>query len=183
MLFRSKSIPLYTILQKSTDSFIRDVREAINGMSVIKALSKGNYENDKFDHYNSEVTKNEKKASTTMALINPFMNLLLNIGLILVIVVGAWRVNAGLTQVGKILAFLTYFTIILNAMLSISRMFILFSKAAASADRIMEVINCNDLDIDSSLNNNIERKSVVLGKSVQVSHLIGCGPFYYILKI
>ncbi len=146
-----KSIPLYTRLQQSTDSFIRDVREAINGMRVIKALSKGNYERDKFNIYNSEVTENEKKASTTMALINPCMNLLLNIGLILVIVVGAWRVNEGLTQVGKILAFLTYFTIILNAMLSISRMFILFSKAAASAERIMEVIECDDLDMDRDI--------------------------------
>lgn len=144
-----KSIPLYTRLQQSTDSFIRDVREAINGMRVIKALSKGNYEKDKFNIYNSEVTDNEKKASVTMAMINPCMNLLLNIGLILVIVVGAWRVNEGLTQVGKILAFLTYFTIILNAMLSISRMFILFSKGAASADRIMDVIECDDLDMDS----------------------------------
>lgn len=143
-----KSIPLYTKLQKSTDSFIRDVREAINGMRVIKALSKGNYEKDKFNIYNSQVTDDEKKASTTMALVNPYMNLLLNIGLILVIVVGAWRVNEGLTQVGKILAFLTYFTIILNTMLNISRMFILFSKAAASADRIMEVIECKDLDMD-----------------------------------
>ncbi len=143
-----KSIPLYTKLQQSTDSFIRDVREAINGMRVIKALSKGSYEKDKFNIYNSEVTENENKASTTMALINPCMNLLLNIGLILVIVVGAWRVNEGLTQVGKILAFLTYFTLILNAMLSISNMFIAFSKAAASADRIMEVIECKDLDID-----------------------------------
>lgn len=143
-----KSIPLYTKLQMSTDSFIRDVREAINGMRVIKALSKGNYEKDKFNIYNSQVTDDEKKASTTMALVNPYMNLLLNIGLILVIVVGAWRVNEGLTQVGKILAFLTYFTIILNTMLNISRMFILFSKAAASADRIMEVIECEYLDMD-----------------------------------
>lgn len=146
-----KSIPLYARLQQSTDSFIRDVREAINGMRVIKALSKGDYERDKFNIYNSEVMDNEKKASTTMALINPCMNLLLNIGLILVIVVGAWRVNAGLTQVGKILAFLTYFTIILNAVLNISKMFILFSKAAASADRIMEVIECDDLDMDKDL--------------------------------
>lgn len=143
-----KSIPLYSKLQMSTDSFIRDVREAINGMRVIKALSKGNYEKDKFNIYNSQVTDDEKKASTTMALVNPYMNLLLNIGLILVIVVGAWRVNEGLTQVGKILAFLTYFTIILNTMLNISRMFILFSKAAASADRIMEVIECEELDMD-----------------------------------
>lgn len=176
MLYISKkSIPLYARLQQSTDSFIRDVREAINGMRVIKALSKGTYERDKFNIYNSEVTENEKKASTTMALINPCMNLLLNIGLILVIVVGAWRVNEGLTQVGKILAFLTYFTIILNAMLSISRMFILFSKATASAERIMEVIECDDLDMDRGCikSKQVEKSSthVVKDTFIEFSHV------------
>lgn len=165
-----KSIPLYTRLQQSTDSFIRDVREAINGMRVIKALSKGNYEKDKFNIYNTEVTDNEKKASITMAMINPYMNLLLNIGLILVIVVGAWRVNEGLTQVGKILAFLTYFTLILNAMLSISRMFIIFSKAAASADRIMEIIECNDLDIDSISDDLATFQIDMSSKSTNIKH-------------
>lgn len=165
-----KSIPLYTRLQQSTDSFIRDVREAINGMRVIKALSKGNYEKDKFNIYNTEVTDNEKKASITMAMINPYMNLLLNIGLILVIVVGAWRVNEGLTQVGKILAFLTYFTLILNAMLSISRMFIIFSKAAASADRIMEIIECNDLDMDSISDDLATFQIDMSSKSTNIEH-------------
>lgn len=165
-----KSIPLYTRLQQSTDSFIRDVREAINGMRVIKALSKGNYEKDKFNIYNTEVTDNEKKASITMAMINPYMNLLLNIGLILVIVVGAWRVNEGLTQVGKILAFLTYFTLILNAMLSISRMFIIFSKAAASADRIMEIIECNDLDMDSISDDLATFQIDMSSKSTNIKH-------------
>src|SRR5699024_10270853 len=65
----------------------------------------------------------------------------LNVGLTLVVVAGAFRVNAGKTQTGTILAFLTYFTIILNAMLSINRMFMLFSKGSASARRISEVLD------------------------------------------
>ncbi len=62
-------------------------------------------------------------------------------GLTVVIIVGAFRVNNGLTQPGKILAFLTYFTIILNAMLSITRMFVMLSKGTASAERIREVLD------------------------------------------
>ena len=76
-----------------------------------------------------------------MGLTNPMMNLLLNLGLTAVILVGAWRVNAGLTQPGKILAFLTYFTIILNAMMSITRMFVMYSRGSASAARIAEVLD------------------------------------------
>ena len=55
----------------------------------------------------------------TMAIVNPAMNFFLNIGLVFVILAGAYRVNAGKCEVGKILAFMTYFTIILNAMMSI----------------------------------------------------------------
>lgn len=76
------------------------------------------------------------------------MNLFLNAGLTLVVVVGAFRVYGGAAQAGTILAFLTYFTIILNAMLSINRMFVMFSKGSASAKRISEVLDApEDLTI------------------------------------
>lgn len=136
-----KSIPMYTDLQQSVDQFVRLIREDIAGIRVIKALSKTDYEKRKYDAINQEVVKKERKAGITMAAVNPSMNLLFNFGLVLVVIVGAYRVNAGVCEVGKILAFLTYFTIILNAMMNISKMFVIISKAVASADRIMEVID------------------------------------------
>lgn len=57
-----------------------------------------------------------------MAVTNPTMNLFLNLGMTLIILVGAFRVNGGISQPGKIIAFMNYFTIILNAVLSINRM-------------------------------------------------------------
>ncbi len=139
-----KGIPMYTNLQTGVDTMVRTVRENITGIRVIKALSKSEYECSRFSDVNAEVVRREKKASTTMALTNPIMNLTLNAGLTAVIAVGAWRVNAGLTQPGKILAFLTYFTIILNALMSINRMFMMYSKGSASAARIVEVLNTED---------------------------------------
>jgi ATP-binding cassette subfamily B protein len=142
--FSKKSIPMYTSLQLSIDKFVRLIREDITGIRVIKALSKTDYEKEKFDALNMEVVEREKKAGITMAIVNPSMNMFLNIGLVLVVLAGAYRVNAGLSEVGKILAFLTYFTIILNAMMNISKMFVIISKAVASADRIIEVIDSPD---------------------------------------
>jgi ATP-binding cassette subfamily B protein len=139
--FSKKSIPMYTALQRSTDRFVRLIREDASGIRVIKALSKTDYENEKYDALNKEVADKEKTAGFTMAIVNPSMNFFLNIGLVLVVLAGAYRVNRGLTEVGKILAFLTYFTIILNAMMNISKMFVIISKAIASADRIVEVID------------------------------------------
>ena len=71
--------------------------------------------------------------------------LVLNIGLVAVVVAGAYRVNAGDTEIGKILAFLTYFTIILNALLSISKMIAIISRGIASADRIEAVLSMEDV--------------------------------------
>ena len=135
-----KSIPMFLELQESVDSFVRLVREDIAGIRVIKALSKEDCERERFDKINREVVDRERRATVTTAITNPAMNLFLNIGLVFVILAGAYRVNQGLTAVGTILAFLTYFTIILTALMSISRMFIIISKAAASARRIERVL-------------------------------------------
>ncbi len=139
-----KSLPLYKEQQASIDRLVRKVRENIVGIRVIKALSKTEYEREQFRDVNLDVVKKEKKAGMTTAIINPSMSLLLNIGLVFVIIVGAFRVNAGSTEVGKIIAFLTYFTIILNAMMAVTRVFIVFSRASASANRIQEVLNTEE---------------------------------------
>lgn len=140
-LVSKKGIPLYTSLQHSVDALVRTVRESITGIRIIKALSKTDYEKSRFFGVNSDVVRAEKKAGITMATTNPVMNLLMNIGLTLVIAAGAFRINSGLMQPGKIIAFLTYFTLISNAMLSITRMFIIYSKGSASAERICQVLD------------------------------------------
>ncbi len=135
-----KGVPLYTRLQQSVDSMVRTVRETISGIRVIKALSKVDYEKERFAGINAGVAARETKAGMTMALTNPLMNLFLNLGLTAVIVAGAYRVNAGLTQPGKIIAFLSYFTIILNAMMAMTRIFVSFSRSSASGARIAQVL-------------------------------------------
>lgn len=139
--FSRKSIPMYHALQKAVDQFVRLLREDIAGIRVIKALSKTDYEKKKYDALNKEVIALEKKADITMAIVNPATNLFLNLGIVFVVIAGAYRVHLGYSEVGKILAFLTYFTIILNAMINISKMFVIISKAVASANRIMEIID------------------------------------------
>jgi ATP-binding cassette subfamily B protein len=139
-LVSAKGIPLYTKLQEAVDTMIRVVRENATGIRIIKALSKGDYEKRRFAGANKDVTDREWKANIIMGITNPAMSIFLNLGLVAVIIAGAYRVNSGLTQPGVILAFITYFTIILNATLSITRMFVMFSRGAASGDRVGEVL-------------------------------------------
>jgi len=160
-----KGIPLYTKLQLSIDRLVRVVRENISGVRVIKALSKTQYEKQRFHQVNMEVSEEERVAGMTMAITNPSMNLLLNVGLTAVIIVGAYRVNAGASEPGKIVAFLSYFAIILQAVMSISRIFVVYSKAAASANRIQEVLDAPedlqqvDIPVEDS-ENHIEFRNV-----------------------
>jgi ATP-binding cassette subfamily B protein len=140
-LVSKKGIPLYLGLQVSVDQMIRIVRENITGIRIIKALSKEDYEKERFADINSEVSEKEQRAGTTMASTNPIMNLLFNLGLTLVVIVGAYRVNSGASEPGKIVAFLSYFTIMLHAVMAIQRIFVVYSKAIASASRIGEVLN------------------------------------------
>ena len=136
-----KGVPLYVQLQQGIDAMVRTVRETISGIRVIKALSKTQYERQRFEGINKEVVRREKKAGITMGLTNPMMNLFLNLGLTAVIITGAFRVNAGLSQPGKIIAFLSYFTIILNAMMAVTRIFVMYSRGSASGSRIAQVLD------------------------------------------
>ncbi|NLB80457.1 MAG: ABC transporter ATP-binding protein [Clostridiaceae bacterium] len=136
-----KGTLLYTKTQQSVDLLVRKIQENFTGVRVIKALSKTEYEKERFEQINSELAKNEQYAGVIMATTNPVMNLLLNTGLVLVVIIGAYRVNSGVTQPGKIIAFLSYFTIILNALLMVTRLFVMYSKGAASSKRVMKVLN------------------------------------------
>ncbi len=150
-LVSKKGVPLYVELQHGIDSMVRTVRETISGIRVIKALSKTEYERERFDGINKEVVRREKKAGITMGLMSPSSNLFLNLGLTAVVIVGAFRVNAGLTQPGKIIAFLSYFTIILNGLMAVPRIFTMYSRGAASGNRIAEVLGtAPDLPVSPS---------------------------------
>ena len=134
------SIPLYTRQQTVLDRMVRTVQENITGIRLIKALSKTEYEKERFSNVNTELTRIDTRAGILTALTNPTSTLILNLGLTLVVIVGAYRVNSGAIRSGVIVAFLQYFTMILNAMLGVTRIFVMWSKGEASANRVADVL-------------------------------------------
>ena len=135
-----KGVPMYEKVQKGLDTVVQVMRENITGIRVVKALSKEDYEIRRFRGANEDLTAKERKAGLVMAMPGPLMGFFLNIGLTLVVVYGAIRVNNGQTRPGVILAFLTYFNIILQGCMGVNRIFMMMSKANASANRIAAVI-------------------------------------------
>ena len=144
-------IPLYSKVQQSVDGMVRVVREDAQGIRVIKALSKVDYENARYDKANMTLRKTESKAGMIMSVVNPIMTLLMNGGIVAVIAVSAFFVANGTSSATTVIAFMQYFTLISMAMMSLSRMFVMYTRCAASANRISlvlsqetELVRCED---------------------------------------
>lgn len=141
VLRATRGVKMFTDVQKANDGMVSVVRENAQGIRIIKALSKVPFEMKRFEGVNEKLKNKEARANRMMALINPAMNMLLYLGMVGVIVVGAWRVNLGLSRTGRILAFMSYFQMISRSLMAVSRMFIMYSRGMASSARVMEIIN------------------------------------------
>ncbi len=133
-------VPLYSSVQQSVDGMVRVVREDAQGIRVIKALSKVPYENARYDRANRALQRNESKAGIIMGVVHPIMTLLMNLGIVAVVAASAYLVAQGRSSAATVIAFMQYFTLISMAMMSLSRMFIMYTKCAASANRIAKVM-------------------------------------------
>jgi len=139
-----KGIPLYEKVQRCVDDIVRIMRENITGIRVVKSLSKEDYEKRRFSDSNDTMASTDLMAGTVMALPGPIMQLFLNVGLTIVVVLGAKRVHSGEIEPGVILAFLTYFSMILMGVMGLNRVFMMMSKANASAKRIEAVVGAEE---------------------------------------
>ena len=170
LYFTSKyGIPLYDKVQTKVDKMVLSIRENMTGIRVIKALSKEDYEKKRFNTVNKELMDYELKSSIVMSSLNPVINLILNFGLIFVIVVGAYRVNNGIILPGKVLAFTTFFAMILNALIALNRMITIISKAYASSKRIDYIFDLG-LDLRKETYNNTSKHYIEF-RNVNFSYL------------
>lgn len=136
-----KGVQLFKSKQKKVDRMVEKVRDTFTGIRVIKALSKVDHEKASFGEVNAELSQSEEKANVTMAITPATVTLCLNLGMTAVVALGAYRVYLGHSTPGQIISFMQYFTQILNATLALTRIFIVYSRGAASAERLAEVLD------------------------------------------
>ena len=140
VIITKKSIPYYAKKQACSDDMVRAMQENISGVRIIKALSAGEREKRKFGGVSDRLGNTDFSAKKVMSLTNPLATLILNLGLVVVIIVGALMSDGA----GSVLAVLTYFTMILNGMLGLSKIFVVLSQGIASADRIEQVLEMDE---------------------------------------
>lgn len=139
-------MPKFKIMQKLTDKLNSVVRELLDGMLVIRAFNNEKVEEKKFDKANMDITKVGLFTSRAMAIMMPVMMFLMNGTTLLILWFGSMRVDAGMIQVGSIMAFMQYAMQIIMAFLMITVVSIMIPRANVSALRINEILT-TDLSI------------------------------------
>jgi ATP-binding cassette, subfamily B, multidrug efflux pump len=140
ILLMSKAIPLFRTMQVKLDKLNLILDEGLTGVRVVRAFDRQQYEEQRFDEANLDLTDVSIRVNRLVAVLMPLMMFVLNLSSVAILWFGAIRINNGEMQVGALIAFLQYAMQILFALLMLSMMFIMLPRAAASATRINEAL-------------------------------------------
>ena len=136
-----KSVPLYRSVQNQLDHVNELVSQNLSGVRVIRAFARRKTEIRRFDDSTDELSKVYLRVNNLSALLTPATTLIMNIGVIAIFYIGGFKVNVGNLQQGQILALVNYMNQMLLALIVVSNLVIIFTRAAASAGRINEVLD------------------------------------------
>lgn len=140
ILLMTRAIPLFRVMQKKLDKLNLILDEELTGVRVIRAFDRMDYEERRFNEANVDLTNVAIRVNRLVASLMPIMMLVLNVTSVAILWFGGIRINNGDMQVGALIAFLQYAMQILFGLLMVSMMFVMLPRAAASADRINEVL-------------------------------------------
>ncbi|NLG93452.1 MAG: ABC transporter ATP-binding protein [Clostridiales bacterium] len=136
----SVAMPKFRVMQQFVDRLNLIARENLNGLMVIRAFGTQEFESERFDIANRNLTNNSLFVNRVMAFLMPAMMLLMNMVTLLIVWIGAQQVADSAMQVGDMMAFIQYAMQIIMSFLMISVLFIMVPRAAVSVRRIEEVL-------------------------------------------
>lgn len=148
----SRSVPYYHKIQKKLDKITLITSENLEGARVIRAFSKQQNENERFNEANDDFTKATVKVGKISALLNPLTYAILNFAIIAIIWFGGINVNSGILTQGEIMALVNYMTQIFLALVVVANLVVIFTKASASAERVSEIFKITPSVTDVSVN-------------------------------
>lgn len=165
-IIMSRSIKYYKVIQKKLDRISLVTREGLSGVRVIRAFSRQDTEQKRFDEANDDYLDISLRVGRLSALLNPLTYVILNLAIAAIVWFGGVRVNIGHLTQGEVIAFVNYMTQISLALVVVANLVVLFTKAAASSARINEV-----LEIEPSIKNGTEKDGAGSENAVEFSHV------------
>lgn len=163
-LVMSRSIPFYRIIQKKLDRISLITRENLSGVRVIRAFSRQEKEKERFAQASEDQMSTSIAVGRISALLNPLTSAIINLAIAAVIWFGGFRVDAGGMTQGEVIAFVNYLNQILLAMIVVANLVVIFTKAAASATRVDEV-----LELHPSIVNRVSRPAQKVEGSPEIA--------------
>lgn len=149
-LLASKAMPLFHSLQAKIDTLNRVVRERLTGVRVVRAFNREDHESRRFTAANRDLTDTGLQVQRLMALGMPLMMVILDLTTVAIVWFGGMRIEGGHMQVGDLMAFIQYVMLIMFSLLMLTMMFVLFPRAAVSAQRIGEVLDMAPEVVDAA---------------------------------
>ncbi|HKL10627.1 MAG TPA: ABC transporter ATP-binding protein [Clostridia bacterium] len=135
-----KGYPLYRMVQSKLDVVNTVMQENLSGIRVVKAFVREDFERERFSKANNDYMDSTVKISRIMAIMLPLIMVLMNLGIVAVLWFGNIEVASGSIQVGKVIAFINYLLQLLISVMMVAGMMMMYSRAQASAERIVEVL-------------------------------------------
>ncbi len=164
------TMPMYKRVQSGVDKILGKTRENLSGVRVVRAFGKEEKETAEFINDNNVLTRNQKRVGHISALMNPLTYVIINLALILLVDLGAIRVNSGNLTQGEVIALYNYMSQILIELVKLANLIITISKALASASRISAVLDIAPSQTYGNLTSGIEDAPAVVFENVSLRY-------------
>lgn len=138
-LFIKTTTPLYTTYQKKLDTFLKVLEQNLSGVRVIRAFLSQKREARRLHKASSSLQTQMMQVSKVSALLNPITALIVNGAIVILLWNGIITLPTSIPA-GTLVAFINYATQILLALVAVSNLIVIFTKAAASAARVNEIL-------------------------------------------
>lgn len=144
-----RGLPFFEKMQQRLDKVNGVIQENLVNVRVVKSFVREDFEKQKFGRTNDELRETAVRASSMVVLVMPVMQLVMNVSIVAIVWFGGNKIMSGTFQVGQLMSFITYITQILMSLMMLSMTIMTFSRAQASSERILEVLN-TEVDIADS---------------------------------
>lgn len=166
----SKSLPLYMRIQQQLDHVSLVCRENLSGIRVIRAFSKQNQERNRFHEATRKQKDMQIQVGKISALLNPCTSVIVNTAILLILYVGALKVNVGTLSQGEVIALINYMNQILLSMFVFANVIVIFNKASASYQRVLEVLAIQPHIQDGTLMEGQEEENMISFENVSFQY-------------
>lgn len=163
-IFVKKTYPYFNLTNEVLDDINGNIRENITNIKLVKAETKEKYEINKFDKKNKKFKEVDKKALLTLSLMMPIIIFIINITTIIILILSKIEIENGNFLIGNVTAFIEYISLLLQAIVSTSMIFLLVIESSVSIKRINKILNIKEENRNKGIKNkikgNIEFKNV-----------------------